>query len=290
MRGARGQRSDAARCPGGERFAQDNSGAEPSLHPPAAERDGRIKAVVLAGGPPDAVAALTPGAPNKAFVPIAGKALVERTLAALRATPAVGRIIVVTPTDAHERRELAAADELRPDGATMLASLRSGLQGMPLDEPVLVCASDLPVLSRRALEEFLSLAALRDADLTYGCVERTAHQRQFGDTPHTWARLRDGTFCGAGVVMLRARVVPALDGLLGRLGGARKNPLRLAAIFGPRALLRYAAGRLSLAEVERRATQLLGAPAAAAVCAHAEIAINVDRPSDVALAERLLSA
>ncbi|MDQ2908640.1 MAG: nucleotidyltransferase family protein [Candidatus Eremiobacteraeota bacterium] len=247
-----------------------------------------MNAVVLAGGPPDAVAALAPGAPNKAFVPIAGKTLVQRTLAALRSTPAVGRIVVVAPPTAHARSDLAAADDVRLDGATMLASLRSGLEGLPDDERVLVCASDLPVLSRRALDEFLLLAALREADLVYGCVERMTHERQFGDTPHTWARLRDGTFCGAGVVMLRPRIVPALDGLLGRLGAARKNPLRLAAIFGTRALLRYAAGRLSLAEVELRATQLLGASAAAAVCTHAEIAINVDRPSDVALAERLV--
>ena len=67
----------------------------------------RIDAIVLAGGAPDAVAALAREAPNKAFVPIAGRTLVERTLAALRATPCVGRIVVVPPHAAREPSELA---------------------------------------------------------------------------------------------------------------------------------------------------------------------------------------
>jgi hypothetical protein len=83
--------------------------------------------------------------------------------------------------------------------------------------------------------------------------------------------------------------LPQLAGLLGRLGRARKNPLQLAAIFGPAVLARYALGRLTIASAEARASALLGAPVRAAVSLP-EIAVNVDRTSDVALAERLVSA
>ena len=251
-------------------------------------RGARIDAIVLAGGPHDAVAAFAQDAPNKAFVPVAGTTLVARTIAALRATPIVGRIVVVAPLVAHARPELAEADEIRPDGGTMTESLRSGLRGRDPGELILVSASDLPVLTRAALEEFVALAERSDADLVYACVERAAHVARYPEIPHTWARLRDGTYCGGGVVALRPRVLPALDGLLGRLGAARKNPLRLAAIFGPGILARYAAGRLRVADAALRASELLGAPVAAAICTHPEIAVNVDRPSDVALAERLI--
>jgi len=40
----------------------------------------KFTTIVLAGGKPDAVAALQPGAPNKAFIDVAGKPLVTRTL------------------------------------------------------------------------------------------------------------------------------------------------------------------------------------------------------------------
>jgi molybdopterin-guanine dinucleotide biosynthesis protein A len=246
-----------------------------------------LTAVVLAGGSPDAVSRLVPGAPNKAFVPIGGVALVQRTLAALKSCARVGRIIAVAPQGPSTRAALAGADEIRADGATMTQSLRSGLRDLDPNELVLVCASDLPILSRESLEDFIARAESNGADLTYACAERRSHEALFPGVPHTWARLAQGTYCGGGCVALRPRALPRLEGLLGRLGRARKNPLRLAAIFGTGTLLRYALGRLTLEAAERRASELLGAPARAAVCAP-EIAVNVDRASDVALAERLV--
>jgi molybdopterin-guanine dinucleotide biosynthesis protein A len=248
----------------------------------------RFATVVLAGGPRDAVAALAPGAPNKAFVPIAGVTLVERTLRALRSSAAVGRIVVVAPSEARALAALADADDVRPAGATMTESLRSGLAELPPDDLVLVCASDLPVLTGAAVDDFLERAASNGADLTYACVEREAHLARFPVVPHTWARLRDGTYCGGGCVALRPRVLPNLARLLGALGRARKDPLRLASIFGPLTLARYALGRLSVVDAERRGSVLIGAVARAAICRYPEIAVNVDRESDVALAERLV--
>lgn len=248
-----------------------------------------VTAVLLAGGPRDAVCTATPEAPNKAFVPIAGITLARRTLAALRSTPQVGGVIAVAPLGEPARTELSGVDELRADGPTMSQSLRSGLGGLPADELVLVAASDLPILSRAAIEEFLEIAERSGADVVYACVERACHEAHFPSVPHTWARLRDGTYCGGGLVALRPRALDALDRFLGKLGAARKNPLRLATIFGYDVLLRYATRQLRIADLERRASALLGLPAAAAICTHPEIAVNVDRPSDIALAERLLA-
>lgn len=248
-----------------------------------------LTAVVLAGGPPDELVAGDPGAPNKAFLDIAGTPLVARTLAPLRAHPRIGRIIAVAPAGARAARALAAADEIRPDGARIGDSLRSGLAGLDPAEPVLLVAGDLPVLSREAIDEFLDSALPRGADIVYACVERNAHEARFPGVPHTWARLREGTYCGGGCVLIRPRALASLERFLDRLGDARKNPLRLAAIFGWDVVLAYSLGRLRIAGLERRAGLLLGVPAAAAICSRAEIAVNVDRPSDVALAVRLVS-
>ena len=253
----------------------------------------RIDAVVLAGGTRDDACAHVPDVPCKAFVPIGGVTLVARTIAALRRAPEIGRIVAVAPERALARDDLAAAlaeaDERRPSGDTMLASLRAGLAGFAPDAPVLVTASDLPILDVAAIADFLATARARDADLTYACVERRTHEARYPEVPHTWARLREGTFCGGGCVVMRPRVLPALGALLGRLGAARKNPVRLAGIFGPSVLVRYVARSLSIAAAERRASELVGAPVAAGICAYPQIAVNVDRASDVALAERLIA-
>jgi GTP:adenosylcobinamide-phosphate guanylyltransferase len=249
-----------------------------------------MNAVVLAGGAPDAVAALAPGAPNKAFVPLVGVALVERVLRALRAVPRIERIVVVAPAQTHDWPELAAADERRPDGPRMLDSLRSGLAGFSSDAPVLVVASDLPVLSTAAIDEVLDALAARELAIGYTCLERRYHVARYPQVPHTWARLREGSFCGGGVTVLRPRVLDRLATVLDQLGTARKAPWRLAAILGWDVVARYAVGGLTIARAEARATTIIGAPVGAIRCTQPEIAVNVDRPGDVALAEALLRA
>ena len=249
-----------------------------------------IVAVVLAGGPADAVAALQRGAPNKAFVEIGGIALVGRVLAALRASPAIGRIVVVAPESVRTHPAIALADELRPDGVRITESLQNGLSNMPPDADVLVVASDLPVLTPVAVDDFVRRVTAAKADVVYGCVEKSVHLAQFSAVPHTWARLRDGTFCGGGLAAMKPRAMPLLARFIERLGAARKHPFRLASLFGWDVLARYAFGRLSVSDAERRASSILGAPVRAAVSPFAETAVNVDRVSDVALAETLVRA
>jgi len=247
-------------------------------------------AVVLAGGPPDELVAGIADAPNKAFLKIGGKALVERTLWPLSISERLGRLIVVAPPVAHSSPALALANEIRADGPSIVDSMRSGLAGLDPDRLALVAAADLPVLSSEAVEEFIALAEASGADVVYACVERKVHLARYPQVPHTWAKLRDGTFCGGGCIAVRPRVFPALERFLDRLGSARKNPMQLAALFGWDFLLRYPFGMISIAGLERRASSALGARVAAAICTRPEIAVNVDRASDIALAERLVGA
>lgn len=245
-----------------------------------------MDAIVLAGGPHDELAAHTPGAPNKAFVEINGATLVERTLRALRDSASVGRIVVVAPPRAHGSAALALADEVRPDGVRIRDSLRSGLAGTDPDADVLISASDLPVLTPQSIDDYVARAKRADADLTYGCLEKSIHMAAFPEAPHTWAHLRDGDYCGTGFITMKPRVWPALERVIERLGEARKNPLKLASLFGWRILWRYALKRLTIAQAEARASYVIGAPVRAIVSPYAEIGINVDRLGDIALAEK----
>ena len=249
-----------------------------------------LDAIVLAGGPPDAVAALEPGAPNKAFVRVGGIPLVSRTIAGLRASSRIDRIVVVAPPSAAAHPALAGASEVRGDGARMIASLRSGLQGFTEDALVVVAASDLPALDAAAVDEFVDAALARSADVAYACLERAYHDARYPAFPHTWARMREGRFCGGGLIALRPRVLPRLATVLDALGDARKSPLRLASLFGWDVLARFALGRLSIEAAEARASRLLDARVAAIRCTQPQIALNVDRVADVAKAAALFAA
>jgi GTP:adenosylcobinamide-phosphate guanylyltransferase len=248
-----------------------------------------MDAVVLAGGPQDDVARLQPGAPNKAFVDILGTTLVGRVLAALRQAPSIARIVVVAPPSMRDHRDLVDADELRPDGIRITESLRNGLHGFDGDRDLLIVASDLPILTVASIEDFVARVPPLQADVVYGCVEQRAHLARFPEVPHTWARMRDGTFCGGGMVAMKPRSLPLLERFIERLGAARKHPFRLASLFGWDMLARFAVGGLSVAAAEARAAKILGAPVRALVSLYPETAVNVDRTGDVALARRLVA-
>lgn len=246
-------------------------------------------AIVLAGGPPDELTAHTPGAPNKAFVEIAGKTLLQRTLEPLRASASIDRIIVVAPKTALGHPALTLADEVRPDGKRISESLASGMRDLPPDEDVLIATSDLPVLSARSVDDFVARVLQKDADIVYGCLEKSVHVRAYPDVPHTWVKLKDGTFCGGGLMAMKPRVFPSLSKFIEQLGHARKNPLKLASLFGWDILLRFALRQVAIPDAEERASRILGSRARAVVSPYAETAVNVDRVSDIPLAERLLT-
>ena len=249
-----------------------------------------LDAIVLAGGTPDAVSALEPGAPNKAFVRVGGIPLVTRTIDGLRASSRIDRIVVVAPPSAAAHPALAGASEVRGDGARMVESLRSGMQGFTEDALVVVAASDLPALDALAVDEFVDAALARNLDVAYACLERTYHDARYPDFPHTWARMREGRFCGGGLIALRPRVMPRLATVLDALGNARKSPLRLASLFGWDVLARFALGLLSIEAAEARAGRLLGGVRVGAIrSTQPQIALNVDRVGDVAKAEALFA-
>jgi CTP:molybdopterin cytidylyltransferase MocA len=69
----------------------------------------------------------------------------------------------------------------------------------------------------------------------------------------------------------------------------RKRPWRLVAAIGPLTLLRFLAGRLTLDAALRRLSRIVGATVRAVDMPFAEAAIDVDKPADLALAERILA-
>jgi len=239
---------------------------------------------VLAGGRRDAVCDGT-AAINKAFVPVGGVPMVTRVLQALRTVPAIEQITVVAPLAALDDAALSLADVRRSSGERIIESVGRGLSETDPDAMMLLATSDAPLLSTQSLREFTQTLASIDADLVYAIAERKAHEQRYPGVPHTWARMRGGTYCGGAVFGMRPRVLPALTQFLDELAAARKSPLRLARAFGWDVVARFVLGMLPVSAAEARASRLLGYPVRAVVAAP-DLAFNVDRKTDLALAER----
>lgn len=220
---------------------------------------------------------------------IGGRAMVEYVLAALRAVPRLDRIALVGP---HPLPPAVAArvDVAVPDGGEMLGNLAAGLAALAGRAPVLVAAADIPLLTAAAVDAFLDAALALECDIAYGIVPRDDVMREFPAARKTFVRVRDGVFAGGSLVLVRPPAFPrARDAIAGAIG-ARKNPLALARLLGPGAVLGLLTGTLAIAELEKRVADVSGVRARAVICRHPGIGLDVDRPEALTMIRDRLSA
>ena len=244
---------------------------------------------MLGGGDPGDSFAAAHGVPVKALIELAGAPLGLHVLRALRDSGRVERVAYVGPTTPEMD---ALTDERVTDAGSLLANLEAGVRALPGGEQaarVLVVTADIPLVTPQQLRDVLDQAARHpDAGLIYPVVERGACEAAFPGVKRTYVRVRDGTFTGGNLFLLDPRLIGQFLPRLREVLAARKAPLRLAGIIGPSVLLRLLTGRLDVATLERKVSEILGVQARALITPHAAIGTDIDKDSDLELARRVL--
>ena len=268
---------------GVEPFEQDQSQA-------AEKRE--WTAIVLAGerpgGDPMAAAFDTP---MKALIRIQEKTLLDHVLQPLLDVPRIKRIIVL----AQNTETLSIADPLCLLGDDRMSLLRSGngiatsildIAGTSLAPwPILVTTADNVLLTKDRVETFLSQTG--GADIAVGVGERRIVEREFPHTKRTWLKFSDGHFSGANLFALSS---PNCAGVLAKwseVESDRKKGLKLIASFGPMLFLRALTRTITFSAAIARVGKGFGCTARPVVL-DAEAPIDVDKPADLELVERIL--
>ncbi|HEV8354530.1 MAG TPA: nucleotidyltransferase family protein [bacterium] len=244
-------------------------------------------AIILAGGGIEP--GLDPGLPNKAFITIAGRPLVEYVGAALHAASGVARIAAVGPVDAL-RPVLPPDALLLPPAGEIMDNVEQATAALQAQDPLLVAAADLPLLTADAVDEFLAACERGTADFYYPVVPREVLEQRFPTARKTYVTLADGTFCGGSVIVFNPKVIDRVRPFVERVIEARKKPWLLAQMFGWSIVMKFAANRLTIEEIVAKATEVVGIPVQPVVIARPELALDVDvgRPENLEAARRVL--
>jgi CTP:molybdopterin cytidylyltransferase MocA len=252
---------------------------------------------VLAGsrGPDDPVAKAG-GVAHQCLAPVAGVPMLVRVVETLFACPSVGHIAIALENpsiieDLTVLSPLVAAGRCTAlaTGATPSLSVLRALDELPDPLPWLVVAGDHPLLTPEIVEHFCAAARASGADLAAGLTPASAIRAAYPEAQRTYLRFRDEHYSGANLyALLRPEARRAIT-FWRRVEQERKRPWRLVRAFGWRPLLAYLLGRLTLDEAMARASGIVGARVAAVVMPYAEAAIDVDKPADLALVERVFA-
>ncbi len=252
-------------------------------------------AVVLAGdrGPDDPIATIT-GAPCKALSPVGGTALLARVLDTLRATPAIGTIIVVGPDEDILASQPALArlmtgpdvHWIAPSGSPAASAAR-GLASLPDNTPAILTTADHALLRPAMIEELLGDTG---CDLSVGLVEYAAVRAAFPHSRRTAIRLGPGTgYCGCNLFAVHSAGAHRLIAQWQRVETQRKHPARvIAGMLGPMAIVRYLLRRLTLTDAFARLSTRSGLNIRPVILSDVEAAVDVDTPADLALVESIL--
>jgi len=234
-----------------------------------------LYAVILAGDNEDRKIKQGKVIPNKAFVNINGRRMLEYVVDCYRSMPEFDGVAVVGP-----EKELAGiGDGIRiiPQKGNMIDNVVAAADELKSGW-LLLSSCDIPLITPAAVRDFL--AHCQGADLFYPLVSRTDCERVFPGVQRTWVKLKDGVFTGGNVILVKADKVATAAVPAGAFFDARKDTLKLAGLVGVLTLVKLMLKALSLAEIEMKMTKILGVPGKAVISSFPEIGTDVDKESD----------
>lgn len=252
---------------------------------------GAITALLVAGRRPgvDPLAAHF-GVEDKALIPVAGEPMLSRVARTLVDHPAIGRVLIL----AQEPDRLIASVPWMaqhpaiapcPGGNSVSAAVSNGIAGGMF--PYLLTTADNVLLEPAMIDSFI--AGAQGHDIAAAMVERRTLLAHYPDAKRTWLHFRRGSWSGANLFWLGS---PAADRVLQLWRGIeqdRKKGRAIIGAFGPLLLLGALLRVLTLHQALRIAGRRLGVDATAVALPQAEACIDVDKPSDHVLAERILA-
>jgi len=253
------------------------------------EARNRMDAIILAGAKNNGALRESSDTQYEASIPIHGRPLLDYVIRPLAEIGEVERIAVVGPEEALSPDLRTAIWQVVPCGGSMVENLRRGLDALSPKGKVLVVTADIPLLTAGAVEDFLARCREREADVYYPIVAREPIEARYPGVKRTYATLREGTFTGGNIILLAPDVVERHLATIDQAVALRKKPLQMARLLGLCCLIKLLIGRLSIGEIESRVEKKLRFKGVAVITPYAEIGIDVDKPSDLALVQRVLA-
>ncbi|MDT8307461.1 MAG: nucleotidyltransferase family protein [Anaerolineae bacterium] len=253
--------------------------------------------IIAAGGtilPEDPLFPYSHGRP-KALIDVAGQTMLERVAQAVGGSRHVDGVIVAGLDESVlAGLQLPLLLAVLPDAGSLVGNMKAALewrleQARPGDQ-ILVSTADIPMLTAGVVDAFIDQCRPFDHLVYYNLVTRETMEARFPNSNRTFVRLRDADVAGGDLLLVQSRVVESDEALWNALADARKHAWQAARLVGLGTLLRLLTRRLTVRQVEEAATRVFSAPVRVLLSPHATLAMDADKPEQVELLRRHLTA
>jgi GTP:adenosylcobinamide-phosphate guanylyltransferase len=251
--------------------------------------------VLAADRGPDDPVARAGGMACKSLVPVSGIPMLERVIAALEASPWIGRI-AVSLRDTDLLGEFAGLKQAITEGRVFAVqaqdspsrSVLHAIEALGSAHPLMITTSDHALLSTAMVDYFCSHSARSGADLCAGLTSSEVLLASYPESVRTYLKFSDGRYSGSNLFALLTA-----EGIKGpetwRLAEQhRKQPWKIARVFGLRLLIAYLFRRHTLEAAFAKVGAKTGIRVSPIPMPFAEASIDVDTPHDLEMVERIL--
>lgn len=223
------------------------------------------------------------GIERKALLPLAGRAMIDYVLQTLADSPVKMPFHVSGFDASYDARLVQSPSAPGPAGSALIA-IEAGIT-----TPLLITTADHPLLTPQMVQAFLDGAVASGADFCVGFADKRVIQPAYPHVKRTYLNFSDRSVSGCNLFYITNTSGVEAIRFWQRAQHDRKKPWKLARRFGIGTLIKFAFGRLSLDDGFDHASRLLGMTARPVMIPIAEAAIDVDKPSDKTLVERILT-
>ena len=250
-------------------------------------------AIILAGGRSPWLKEVC-GTEFRCLAPLKGRRMVDYILDALLASGRVRRIVIAANAEAIAQLEgtlpaqvspCLAADDMPATAAAAVKAL-----GKDCTKDIIFACDDIPLLTAAGVQDFAQQCeAIPGKGIYYAVIPKEACLERYPDAKRTYGTLRDGTFTGGNLMLIKKEVVINTQQLGREIFALRKSPFGLANWLGWSFIFKAVFRRLSIKEAEKRFSQIMHTPSTAVITSYAEIGMDVDKPEDLKLIDKYLS-
>jgi len=252
----------------------------------------KYDAVILAGGQNSGELREIAPYDNEALIVIAGVPMILYVYKTLKQSAYIKRIVVSGPVD--EIKNILPDDKdlfFVEDGENAIESFNNAvslLQDMSITNSVLVMPTDIPFITREAVDDFINQSERLEGEFFYAITSQEVNEKKFPGVSRTYVKLKEGIFTGGNLFLIDSGIIDKTLDMAVQLVMRRKDPLAMGRLFGLCLVWSYLFKKLSIDMAERRFYKVMGIKGKAIISPYAEVGVDVDKPSDFELAQEYL--
>lgn len=246
-----------------------------------------LDAVILAGSLNSGPLRECSGEVNEAMIKIGSKPMIRYVVDALIKSKNINRVVIVGPSEIKGFFPEKSVEVVYHEGSAV-KNLVKGLEFVDKSKKTLIAACDIPLLTTQAVDDLISKSKDQEIDFYYPIVPMEIIHRTFPDIKRTSVSLKEGMFTGGNLFIINPWAVERCIDKLEEFISFRKSPIQLCKLLGMTLVIKFLFNRLSISEIEQKASEILRINGRAIITNYSEIGVDVDKPSDYLIVSNYL--